>query len=110
MARGGRTEVQFASPAVLRQAALLGTRVRQARVARGWTQAELAERSRVSAQTMRRIEHGNVAVALGAWLGVLERVGLIETLMPASDAMALARAAAHTRARPRSKPDPALDF
>lgn len=110
MANAGRTETQFASPAVLRQAVLLGARVRAARVARRWTQTELAERSRVSTQTMRRIEHGNVAVALGAWLGVLERLGLIETLMPASDALALMHAARRTRARSRTKPDPALDF
>jgi transcriptional regulator with XRE-family HTH domain len=107
MSRTGRTESDFATPAVARQAQLLGERVRQARIARRWTQADLAERARISAPTMLRIEQGNVAVSLGAWLGVFERLGLLETLMPA---LAHAPTAPRKRVRRREVHDETLDF
>lgn len=110
MSRTGRIEAQFATPAVERQAALLGERVRQARIARGWTQADLAERSRISPQTMLRIEHGNVAVALGAWLGVFERLGMLESFVPKVDALSLARGGGRTRMRRSRSTDDGLDF
>ncbi|HVJ62443.1 MAG TPA: helix-turn-helix transcriptional regulator [Tahibacter sp.] len=109
MSRTGRIEAQFATPAVERQAALLGERVRQARIARGWTQADLAERSRISPQTMLRIEHGNVAVALGAWLGVFERLGMLESFVPKVDALAMLRSG-RRRMRRKTSADDGLDF
>ncbi len=112
MTRRSRTESTFATPAVDRLARQLGQRVRQARVSRQWTQAELAERSRISAPTMQRIEQGSVAVSIGAWLGVLERLGLLTQLENVEDraATALLQDAAPRRVRKRKPPPDTLDF
>lgn len=112
MTRISRTESTFATPAVDRLARQLGQRVRQARVSRQWTQAELAERSRISAPTMQRIEQGSVAVSIGAWLGVLERLGLLTQLENVEDraATALLQDAAPKRVRKRKPPPDTLDF
>ena len=112
MTRTSRTESSFATPAVDRLARQLGQRVRQARVSRQWTQAELAERSRISAPTMQRIEQGSVAVSIGAWLGVLERLGLLTQLENVEDraATALLQDAAPRRVRKRKPPPDTLDF
>ena len=112
MTRISRTESSFATPAVDRLARQLGQRVRQARVSRQWTQAELAERSRISAPTMQRIEQGSVAVSIGAWLGVLERLGLLAQLENVEDraATALLQDAAPKRVRKRKPPPDTLDF
>lgn len=112
MTRTSRTESLFATPAVGQLASQLGQRVRQARVSRQWTQAELAERARISAPTMQRIEAGSVAVSLGAWLGVLERLGLLAQLQNLEDraATALLRDAVPKRVRKRKPPPDTLDF
>ena len=86
-----RSQTDAASPAVVATASHLAGLVRQARLARGWSQAELAERARISAPTVHRIEKGSVASALGAWFAVLERLGLLgrigEIRDPASEAL-----------------------
>lgn len=86
-----RQELEFASPPVETAGHHLGALVRQARLARQWTLAELAERARVSLATLKRIESGSVSTSLGAWLAVLERVGLLSRLAelrdPASEAL-----------------------
>lgn len=112
MTRTPRTESQFATPAIEQLARQLGQRVRQARVSRQWTQIELAERSRISAPTMQRIEAGSVAVSIGAWLGVLERLGLLAQLQNVEDraATALLRDAAPKRVRKRKPSPDTLDF
>lgn len=46
-------------------AALLGTQTREARIARGWTVVELADRASVSKNTVVKVEHGDPSVALG---------------------------------------------
>lgn len=46
-------------------AQLLGSRVRQARIERRWTERELAERAGVSITTLRKVERGDPTVALG---------------------------------------------
>lgn len=75
-----RKESQFATPDGLKAARHLAGLVKQARLARAWSQAELAERARISTPTMQRIETGAVETSLGAWLAVLERVGLLPRL------------------------------
>ncbi len=106
-----RKAAEFATPAGLSAAQHLAGLVKQARLARGWSQAELAERARLSAPTMHRIEQGSVESSLGAWLAVLERVGLLSRLTelrdPASEALLN-----ETRAkRPRRKSSASdLDF
>ena len=112
MSQAKRTEARFATPAVTRQAKLLGQRMRQARQARLWSQVELAERARTSADTIKRLEQGSVAVSLGAWLGVLERLGLLAQLDAVQDpaANALLLDALPKRVRKRKLPHDALDF
>lgn len=53
------------SKAVRDAAALLGSQVREARIARGWTVVELADRASVSKNTVVKVEHGDPSVALG---------------------------------------------
>nr|WP_281719519.1 helix-turn-helix transcriptional regulator [Nitrosomonas nitrosa] len=55
--------------------------MKTARLARNWSQAELAERSLVSGPTVHRIEQGSVAASLGTWLVVLERLGLLAQVL-----------------------------
>ncbi|PKM41961.1 MAG: hypothetical protein CVV05_19830 [Gammaproteobacteria bacterium HGW-Gammaproteobacteria-1] len=86
-----RQESEFASPLVEATGRHLGALVRQARVARNWTMAELAERARVSLATLKR--------------GLMSR--LAELRDPASEALLN-----HTRAkRPRGRSEKSdLDF
>lgn len=53
------------SETVRHAAELLGGQVRQARIQRGWTVRQLAERAGVSAPTVLKVEHGVPSVALG---------------------------------------------
>jgi transcriptional regulator with XRE-family HTH domain len=53
------------SPLAVEAAKLLGKRVRLARRERHWTLQELSDRVGVSHVTMRRIERGDLTVALG---------------------------------------------
>jgi transcriptional regulator with XRE-family HTH domain len=46
-------------------AQLLGAQVRQARIQRGWTVRDLAERAGISPPTLLKVEHGDPTVALG---------------------------------------------
>ncbi|MBN8713790.1 MAG: helix-turn-helix domain-containing protein [Xanthomonadales bacterium] len=86
-----RQESEFANPSVAATGQHLGALVRQARIARKWTMAELAERARVSLATLKRIEGGSLSTSMGAWLAVLERVGLMSRVAelrdPASEAL-----------------------
>lgn len=86
-----RNEVQFAAPAATMAADHVVGLVRQARLARGWTVAALAERARVSTATLKRIEAGSVGTSLGAWLSVPEPLGLLRLVSdmrdPASEAL-----------------------
>ncbi|MGO9320139.1 MAG: helix-turn-helix transcriptional regulator [Solirubrobacteraceae bacterium] len=57
--------VRTYSPATVEAARLLGSRVRLARRERRWTLQELAERVGVTHVTMRKVERGDLTVALG---------------------------------------------
>lgn len=105
-----RKEAEFASPAATKAAAHLGDLVRQARLARSWTQQALAERARISLATLKRMEGGAVEVSLGGWLAVLESLGLLSLLATLRDpaSAALLDATKAKRAR-RSRRDD-LDF
>lgn len=89
----------------------LATAIRTARQARGLSQADLAERARISLPTLSRIERGHPGIALWAWLSVMEVLGLLgifENLKdPTTDA--LVRAAINKPIR-RRRPPPDLDF
>ena len=112
MTQTKHSQARVATPAVTRQAKLLGLRVRQARQARLWSQVELAERARTSADTIKRLEQGSVTVSLGAWLGVLERLGLLAQLDAVQDqaASAMLQDAMPKRVRKRKLPPDTLDF
>ncbi len=64
-------------------ARLLGERIRLARRQRRWSEAEMAERARISRATLRKIESGDFGVALGLVLEVCTVVGV--TLLDAAD-------------------------
>jgi transcriptional regulator with XRE-family HTH domain len=53
------------SPATIQAAQLLGARIRLTRRERRWTLQELAERVGVTHVTMRKVERGDLTVALG---------------------------------------------
>lgn len=57
-------------------ARLLGSRVRAGRLARRWTQAELAERIGASVETIAKVERGDPTVALGIALESAHLVGV----------------------------------
>ena len=71
---------QFTTPPADATARHLASLVRQGRLARQWTVAELAERARVGTATLKRIEKGAPSASLGAWLSVFESLGLLPLL------------------------------
>lgn len=105
-----RKESQFASPAAIAAGRHLGELVRQARLARTWTQQELAERARVSLATLKRIEHGAVEASLGGWLSVFERLGLLALLKNLQDPTSAALMETTQAKRARGGKDKDLDF
>ncbi len=64
------------SPVTVEAGRLLGSRVRQARRERRWTVAELAERVGVSPVTIRKVEKGDLTVALGTAFEAAALVGV----------------------------------
>jgi len=92
---------------------LLGSEVRAARLDRGWTVADLAERAGVSAPTVLKVEHGDASVALGTALECAVLVGV--PLFYDDERRLVAEAErgrkALLRRRARSKdPEVSLDF
>lgn len=57
-------------------AELLGAQIRQARVERRWTAAQLAERAGISIETLRKVERGEPTVSLGVAFDVATLVGV----------------------------------
>jgi DNA-binding XRE family transcriptional regulator len=73
---GFMRRVHSYSRATLEAASLLGARVREGRLARRWTQVELADRIGVSSDTVTKVERGNPTVALGIALEAARLVGV----------------------------------
>ena len=65
------------SPVTREAASLLGGRVRLARRERRWTVEELAERVGVSPVTIRKVERGDLTVALGTAFEAAALVGVM---------------------------------
>jgi len=109
-----KPEASFATPEVLESAQLLGNAIRQARLARNRTRVDFAERAHISANTLDRLERGDVAVRMGAWLSALQTASLLHLLeaVSALDADTLGReernrrieGAKRKRARPIKEP------
>jgi transcriptional regulator with XRE-family HTH domain len=68
--------VRTYSPVTVEAARLLGARVRLARRERRWTLQELADRVGVSHVTMRKVERGDLTVALGVAFEAAAVVGV----------------------------------
>lgn len=64
------------SPRVVEAAQLLGEQVRVARRVRRWTQADLAGRAGITADTLRKVENGDLSVSLGTAFEVAALVGV----------------------------------
>lgn len=69
----------------LRRAAQLGQRIRLARVRRGWSGSDLAERAGVNRNTISALENGKPGTAIGVYLSVLWALGLEKTLDSVAD-------------------------
>jgi len=65
---------------VLKHLAELGQRVRIARVRRRMSAEDLAQACSIGRRTLYRIETGEPGVALGTYLGVLWKLGLLDTV------------------------------
>ena len=66
-----------AYPRRVREAAsLLGAQIRAARVERGWSTRELADRAGISVPTLRKLERGDPSVSLGTGFDVANLVGV----------------------------------
>lgn len=106
-----RTANNFITPAADTVARHLGSLVRQGRLARQWTLAELAERARIGTATLKRIEKGAGSVSLGVWLSVFELLGLLPLLKNLQDPAAAALLdATRTRRARRKHTATDLDF
>jgi HTH-type transcriptional regulator / antitoxin HipB len=73
---------------LVRSARDLGAAVRDARLRRGWTQAELADRIDVSRQWVIALERGKATAELGTALRAVAALGLVADLVDAPDRVA----------------------
>lgn len=77
----------YADIMIVRTARDLGAAVRDARLRRGWTQAELADQIDVSRQWVIALEHGKATAELGTALRAIAALGMIANIIdaPATD-------------------------
>lgn len=59
-------------------AKILAAKIRTARIVRGWTQDELAQRCEISKRTISTLEAGSVSIQFGFVLKVLWAVNLVD--------------------------------
>jgi transcriptional regulator with XRE-family HTH domain len=60
--------------------AVLGENIRQARIARQFSQADLAARSLMSKSTYVSVENGDPSASIGAYMAVLDLLDLLDGL------------------------------
>lgn len=102
---------EFTSPEVGRVARHLGKLVREARLARRMPQTELAVRARTSPQTVMRIEAGSPAASMGAWLSLMEQLGLLKQMADLRDLKSEQLLSQRKARRARlNAPDKDMDF
>ena len=72
---------------IVRTARDLGAAIRDARLGKGWTQAELADRIHVSRQRVISFERGKATIELGTALRAVRPLGMVANLVeaPTSD-------------------------
>ena len=78
------SKIKF-SPKVTRVNRQLGAQIKRSRLAREVTQELIAERSRISVSTLKRIENGDPAVAMGSYLMVLHALSILPDLLGIDD-------------------------
>jgi len=78
------SKVKF-SPKVVRVCRQLGSQIKRSRLARKLSQELIAERSRVSLSTLKRIETGDPVVAMGSYLMVLLSLGILPDALSIKD-------------------------
>jgi len=64
------------SDAALGSLAALGTRLKDARLLRNWTQADIAAKAGLSESSIRKVEAGSPHITVGAYLALLDVFGL----------------------------------
>jgi len=109
------TERRVYSKAVRDAAALLASQIRAARIARGWTVVELADRGSVSKNTVVKVERGDPSVALGIAFELASLCGVPlffddEARLAWESRAALERVALLPRRVRSSGPEPDYDF
>lgn len=96
----------MASLKAMRSLSDLGQNLRQARLARRFTMAELAMRADVSERTLMRLEKGDPGVGIGNLASVLAALGspavLADLMAPENDAVGLSHALQAVPRRGRS--------
>ena len=108
---------KFEAPAqVSESVAKLGSRIRVARVRRGWSAADLAAKAGINRNTLTALEQGRAGTAIGVCFTVLWALGLDKTLDGVADpdadlhGKALEAAARPARAGRARKADDDHDF
>lgn len=107
----------MASLKAMRSLSDLGRNIKQARLSRRFSIAELATRADVSERTLTRLEKGDPGVGIGNLAAVLAALGspaaLAEVMSPENDAVGFSRALQAVPKRGRSfkpgTPAPTLD-
>ena len=98
------------------QAVLLGQRIRLARIRRGWSVADLADKAGINRNTLTGLEQGKTGTSLGVCLTVLWALGLDKSLAAVADpdadlhGKALEAAKRPSRAGRSHKPGDDYDF
>ena len=102
-----RSSQSFAliSDAALGSLTALGTRLKEARLLRNWTQADIAGKAGLSESSVRKVEAGSPHITVSAYLALLDVLGLPtafdQVIAPGDDTLgeALGRNAMRKRAR-----------
>ena len=101
---------------VMEQVVQLGQRIRLARIRRGWSVAELAEKAGINRNTLTALELGRPGTAIGVSFTVLWALGLDTSLNVVADpdddlhGKALEASRRPTRAGKSRKPSDDYDF
>ena len=91
------------SPAVKRELRTLGARIKRARLLRRLPMELVAERAGTSRATLYRIERGDPNVRIGAYMLVLQALGLLKGFGDVKDALGEQLGAEHLPKRARSR-------